>query len=487
MSKQQHNVKSSEALEVSRRGAQLTWIGSELAYLRNIAETGDNNVVLIAQIGASAMTETTAMGMLPDHCAVSKDYPHAFGNHRATKFALPGKTLVDFTLREDTSGVDGDRHSSVLVTDTTNTPDQIVDGFLRYAESAQKAVTDEQTRVVYSAADILASEFYYQWEKSRPIAECDGTEGEVSATQHDFRHTSYDSLAENWKAENKAAAHKVIEIILSEHGVINLSNPETYLRIGSAVHDAWLERNKSAKGDVLDVDFKDLPQTEKDKDIAQVLIAIELFQIDANARPLSETEVERGLAQQINDIAVVEPAIVRTPTMGLLDTYHDMIREAEIRRQEAQKAEGDAVIDRALSTEELFVASSDLAKQIDNLVTEEEKSQAKKAYDIDGSATIRVIKKHGESFHDIGITHNTDGSVSYATLTITKPVEPGTKKNRSLSTVYREYTLQVRAGDSPNIYYADYPHHEEDLAQPQRNSTQTIDSAETILAEAKKV
>lgn len=92
--------------------------------------------------------------------------------------------------------------------------------------------------------------------------------------------------------------------------------------------------------------------------------------------------------------------------------------------------------------------------------------------------TIRVLKNHGKSLHDIGITYDVNGTAIYTSLTIRKPVEPGTKLNGSASVIYREYTLQVRAGNEPSIYYADHPYHEYDLAQSQHNTARALESAE---------
>lgn len=64
------------------------------------------------------------------------------------------------------------------------------------------------------------------------------------------------------------------------------------------------ERNTRAIDSDLGVAFSELPQTEKDKDISQVRVALDLFQLDLGVMSLSLEDDMRTLDQQIDDIDV---------------------------------------------------------------------------------------------------------------------------------------------------------------------------------------
>lgn len=85
----------------------------------------------------------------------------------------------------------------------------------------------------------------------------------------DIANSSYDELSEDWKAENKAAAEVVAEIICSE-------KEYTLDEIGSIIHDEWLKRNDWAKGGELDVPFSELSTEEQNKDLAQYRVGLDI-------------------------------------------------------------------------------------------------------------------------------------------------------------------------------------------------------------------
>lgn len=134
----------------------------------------------------------------------------------------------------------------------------------------------------------LANEFHEDWRKTRQNE--DGTfEPRIKQTsdsvwiekhgtdQVDIANSSYDELPADWQAENKAAAEVIVDIFTESNGNIDLDNEDTLNQVGGVVHEAWLSRNDWARGGDLDVAFEQLPADEQSKDIAQVIIAQNLF------------------------------------------------------------------------------------------------------------------------------------------------------------------------------------------------------------------
>lgn len=139
------------------------------------------------------------------------------------------------------------------------------------------------------ATETLASQFHEAWREARKqedgsfeprIKETKDQEwAEAHGTNEvDIANTAFAELPSDWQKENADAAGVVVELIDSYDGEINLSDADTRERVGSAIHDAWLERNDWAKGGELDATFAELPKEEQDKDIAQMETALELFQ-----------------------------------------------------------------------------------------------------------------------------------------------------------------------------------------------------------------
>ena len=89
--------------------------------------------------------------------------------------------------------------------------------------------------------------------------------------EQDIANTTFENLSADWKAENKAAAEVVADLVLSEN---NLDKHE----IGVKIHTAWLKRNLWAKGNPkLDVPFEKLPRKEKNKDLRQYKIGRKIY------------------------------------------------------------------------------------------------------------------------------------------------------------------------------------------------------------------
>ena len=87
----------------------------------------------------------------------------------------------------------------------------------------------------------------------------------------DIANTCYSQLSEDWKSENKQAAEVVTEI---------LTSGKTYTReeIGDIIHTAWLERNPWAKSDPdLGLPFAELPKNEREKDLEQYDVALQVI------------------------------------------------------------------------------------------------------------------------------------------------------------------------------------------------------------------
>lgn len=94
----------------------------------------------------------------------------------------------------------------------------------------------------------------------------------------DIANTAFEDLPADWQEENLAAA-KVVVDILDRPDVPDLDDPATRDAIGNRIHLAWIARNKEyAQERGLDKHFRDLPEVEQDKDLAQVQTALELFQ-----------------------------------------------------------------------------------------------------------------------------------------------------------------------------------------------------------------
>lgn len=131
------------------------------------------------------------------------------------------------------------------------------------ADEAGKLLTADQKA---RAIEDLADQLHEAWRQTRknpdgtyePRLKDDGNGGQV-----DIANTRYKDLPEKWQAENKAAATHVIDAIDNNP---NASDDE----IAAMVHEGWLERNGEWAPDELKVDYADLPQDEKDKDLAIV-------------------------------------------------------------------------------------------------------------------------------------------------------------------------------------------------------------------------
>ncbi len=86
-------------------------------------------------------------------------------------------------------------------------------------------------------------------------------------------------MPEDWKGENKAAAEVIVEIFNEYRGDIELENPIIRSQVGNKVHDAWFESNGEWAPEEQKLPFDDLSIEEQEKDLEQIRIAKEIFEI----------------------------------------------------------------------------------------------------------------------------------------------------------------------------------------------------------------
>lgn len=109
----------------------------------------------------------------------------------------------------------------------------------------------------------------------------------------DIANNSYNDLPKDCQQENYDAAEIIVNVIdamdetdKSRDNLAGFAQDQksgNYNVIGNKIHSAWLSRNEWAKGGELDVPFENLPQNEKDEDIAQYLLGIDaLYPEDPN-------------------------------------------------------------------------------------------------------------------------------------------------------------------------------------------------------------
>ena len=176
---------------------------------------------------------------------------------------------------------------------------------LRQSESAidahnllmQDIIVHNQTELLGQACDLLGAEFHDQWRADRALESPDNAGNKFEPREKptndeswiakngtntvDIANTDYEDLPVDWKKENQDAGNIVVGIIVDAGGKIDLSDPETYSRVGSQIHEAWLSRenNSYARGGELDVPFDELPDDEQAKDMQQMQTAIDTFQL----------------------------------------------------------------------------------------------------------------------------------------------------------------------------------------------------------------
>ncbi|RMD77430.1 hypothetical protein D6810_00975 [Candidatus Dojkabacteria bacterium] len=160
-------------------------------------------------------------------------------------------------------------------------------------ESKRSAEVDKLTQV-----QVLASRFHDEWRFGREIKKIGiskhgitiEVEPRVKKTvdgEIDIANTPFGSLPEEWKSENLKAAEFLLKYLYSSKEVLDkitgVSVERTFiLDAARAVHEDWIRRRVESGetiADSLSVPFEQLSQEEQQKDIDQVLLAIELIEL----------------------------------------------------------------------------------------------------------------------------------------------------------------------------------------------------------------
>ena len=138
---------------------------------------------------------------------------------------------------------------------------------------------------------MLGSELHEEWRSTRKNP--DGTyeprwkksKDEAWNKMHgtddvDIANTEFKDLPSNWQFENLEAAKVAIDTVFGDVMTGETIDDEKMEEMASKVHEAWVGRNDWVKdpewGDpVLAGAYKDLPEEEKEKDRAQLRLAIQ--------------------------------------------------------------------------------------------------------------------------------------------------------------------------------------------------------------------
>lgn len=117
-------------------------------------------------------------------------------------------------------------------------------------------------------------------------------------------NTAFGDLPQDYQLENEAAAHVVIREFhkreVPRRAKDDDGNPNEFvLDVARVVHDEWLKRNTWAAGDEkLDKPFDELDNEEKDKDINQVMLALQLAWDDGDFS-LKERDYSYGEGHEV--------------------------------------------------------------------------------------------------------------------------------------------------------------------------------------------
>lgn len=123
---------------------------------------------------------------------------------------------------------------------------------------------------------------------------------DTGADEADIAHASYDQLPDKWQKENRDAASFAVDYIHSAATTGRSINDEFLEEAASAVHDAWRKRNdwvmaEDQRDNPQRLDYSDpkFPESEKDKDREQVVLATEYC---TQARILEGSQIEQASA-----------------------------------------------------------------------------------------------------------------------------------------------------------------------------------------------
>lgn len=98
-----------------------------------------------------------------------------------------------------------------------------------------------------------------------------------SITYIDILNMDYDELPDDWKFENRATAQVACREVVRSVRQKRLFNQNLIETTSEKIHNAWIKRNAYRASSDLILPYKNLTESEKDKDRNAILIACRLF------------------------------------------------------------------------------------------------------------------------------------------------------------------------------------------------------------------
>ncbi len=162
---------------------------------------------------------------------------------------------------------------------------------MELAKLMKTDIMETSTREREVLSYMLASDLHEDWRSTRKRE--DGTfeprmkksKDEEWNKKHgtddvDIANTAFKDLPSNWQYENLEAARTAIDLVFADVMMAEEIDEEKMEEMAAKVHEAWIKRNDWVKhpeyGDpVLAGEYKTLPEAEKEKDRAQLRLAIE--------------------------------------------------------------------------------------------------------------------------------------------------------------------------------------------------------------------
>ena len=98
----------------------------------------------------------------------------------------------------------------------------------------------------------------------------------------DIANTKFEDLPSDWQYENLEAAKVAVDLVYEKVSSGEEISPEMIENLSSVVHEKWLERNDRVYNlnywnPILTQPYNALPEDEKVKDRAQILLAIDMI------------------------------------------------------------------------------------------------------------------------------------------------------------------------------------------------------------------
>jgi hypothetical protein len=146
----------------------------------------------------------------------------------------------------------------------------------------QNGSTEKKLSPVEQARIDVASALHNEWRANRkredgtyePRMKDDGVGGQV-----DIANTDYINLPEKWQTENRIAAEVAVNLVYgAKQEGKDITSPEFLEEASEAVHIEWMKRNPKEEWNAAQhVPYSELPESEKQKDRDQVLLAMKSF------------------------------------------------------------------------------------------------------------------------------------------------------------------------------------------------------------------